>query len=233
MNWISCNVSSVVPCAGIGIKILDAENVCTYSFAFPAWGHSSAGRALQWHCRGRRFDPGWLHQIPTLSPSSRGLGHHPFTVATGVRIPVGTPEVVTAIFWNARECCTIAVSKIEDRGAVVQLVRMLACHAGGRGFESRPLRHSSNRVTTKARHPRAFLFPAHPPMLRSECDFSKAERVNDVPHLARLQASMKGKTRITIMLDNDVLDAFRTRAEAEGRGYQRSEERRVGKECRC
>ncbi|KAG1270026.1 hypothetical protein G6F65_013425 [Rhizopus arrhizus] len=25
------------------------------------------------------------------SPSSRGLGHHPFTVATGVRIPVGTP----------------------------------------------------------------------------------------------------------------------------------------------
>jgi DNA-binding protein HU-beta len=28
-------------------------------------------------------------------------------------------------------------------GVVVQLVRMLACHAGGRGFESRPLRHSS------------------------------------------------------------------------------------------
>ena len=27
----------------------------------------------------------------TASPSSRGLGHYPFTVATGVRIPVGTP----------------------------------------------------------------------------------------------------------------------------------------------
>src|SRR6476661_4618306 len=26
-----------------------------------------------------------------LSPSSRGLGHHPFTVSTGVRIPLGTP----------------------------------------------------------------------------------------------------------------------------------------------
>src|SRR5262245_52488797 len=28
---------------------------------------------------------------PAKSPSSRGLGHNPFTVATGVRIPVGTP----------------------------------------------------------------------------------------------------------------------------------------------
>src|SRR6056297_1246465 len=27
-----------------------------------AWGHSSAGRALAWHARGRRFDPAWLHQ---------------------------------------------------------------------------------------------------------------------------------------------------------------------------
>ncbi len=28
-----------------------------------------------------------------LSPSSRGLGHHPFTVSTGVRIPLGTPAL--------------------------------------------------------------------------------------------------------------------------------------------
>ena len=27
----------------------------------------------------------------SASPSSRGLGHRPFTAATGVRIPVGTP----------------------------------------------------------------------------------------------------------------------------------------------
>ena len=26
------------------------------------------------------------------SPSSRGLGHNPFTVGTGVRIPLGTPQ---------------------------------------------------------------------------------------------------------------------------------------------
>ena len=56
--------------------------------------------------------------------------------------------------------------------------------------------------------------------MRSEYDFSRAKRAKDIPHLARLQAADKGKTRITIMLDNDVLDAFRTRAEAEGRGYQ-------------
>jgi hypothetical protein len=29
-----------------------------------------------------------------------------------------------------------------------------------------------------------------------------------------------GKTRITIMLDNDILDFFRARAEAQGVGYQ-------------
>ena len=38
----------------------------------------------------RRADPF------SASPSSRGLGHHPFTVDTGVRIPVGTPLCNTA-----------------------------------------------------------------------------------------------------------------------------------------
>ena len=32
----------------------------------------------------------WIFLRPA-SPSSRGLGHIPFTDATGVRIPVGTP----------------------------------------------------------------------------------------------------------------------------------------------
>lgn len=48
--------------------------------------------------------------------------------------------------------------------------------------------------------------------MRSEYDFSNAKRGAVIPPA--------GKTRITIMLDNDVLDAFRARAEEEGRGYQ-------------
>jgi uncharacterized protein (DUF4415 family) len=56
--------------------------------------------------------------------------------------------------------------------------------------------------------------------MRKEYDFSKAKRAKDVPHLAKLQAEAKGKTRITIMLDNFVIDAFRQLAEQEGVGYQ-------------
>ena len=48
--------------------------------------------------------------------------------------------------------------------------------------------------------------------MRKEYDFSKGKRGAVVPS--------KGKTRITIMLDNDVLEAFRAQAEAQGIGYQ-------------
>ena len=36
-----------------------------------------------------------LSSTKTMSLSSRGLGHDPFTVGTGVRIPVGTPFILS------------------------------------------------------------------------------------------------------------------------------------------
>ena len=56
--------------------------------------------------------------------------------------------------------------------------------------------------------------------MRKEYDLSSAKRAKDVPHLVKLQAELKGKTRITIMLDNFVIKAFRDMAEKEGIGYQ-------------
>jgi uncharacterized protein (DUF4415 family) len=56
--------------------------------------------------------------------------------------------------------------------------------------------------------------------MRKEYDLSKARRTRQVPHLEKLRESSQGKTRITIMLDNDVLESFRLRAEEEGSGYQ-------------
>jgi uncharacterized protein (DUF4415 family) len=48
--------------------------------------------------------------------------------------------------------------------------------------------------------------------MRDEYDFSKAKRGAVI--------ASPGKTRITIMLDDDVIEAFRARADAEGQGYQ-------------
>ena len=48
--------------------------------------------------------------------------------------------------------------------------------------------------------------------MRKEYDFSKGKRGPAV--------GSPGKTRITIMLDNDIIESFRERAEARGIGYQ-------------
>ncbi len=48
--------------------------------------------------------------------------------------------------------------------------------------------------------------------MRKEYDFSKGKRGAVIPS--------PGKTRITIMLDDDVIEAFRKQAEAKGTGYQ-------------
>lgn len=48
--------------------------------------------------------------------------------------------------------------------------------------------------------------------MRAEYDFSKGKRGALIPQ--------KGKTRISIYIDNAILDAFRARAEKAGTGYQ-------------
>jgi uncharacterized protein (DUF4415 family) len=48
--------------------------------------------------------------------------------------------------------------------------------------------------------------------MKKEYDFSKGKRGPVVPQ--------KGKTRITIYLDNEVIEEFRKRADAAGYGYQ-------------
>jgi len=48
--------------------------------------------------------------------------------------------------------------------------------------------------------------------MRKEYDFSKGKRGAVIPQ--------RGKTRITIFLDDDILEKFRERADKAGRGYQ-------------
>ena len=48
--------------------------------------------------------------------------------------------------------------------------------------------------------------------MKKEYDFKGAKRGAVIPQT--------GKSRITIYLDNDILDAFRDKADAAGRGYQ-------------
>ena len=48
--------------------------------------------------------------------------------------------------------------------------------------------------------------------MRDEYDFSKGKRGAVI--------ASPGKTRITIMLDDDIIEAFRSRADGAGTGYQ-------------
>jgi uncharacterized protein (DUF4415 family) len=52
----------------------------------------------------------------------------------------------------------------------------------------------------------------HAENMREEYDFSQGKRGAVLPH--------QGKTRITIWIDTEILDWFRTTADREGRGYQ-------------
>ena len=87
----------------------------------------------------------------TSGPLVKRLRHRPFTAVTRVRIPYGSPLYVGGLAQLGEHLPykqgVIGSSPVTPTnykfkyGLVVQLVRMLACHARGRGFESLLDRH--------------------------------------------------------------------------------------------
>ena len=90
-------------------------------------------------------------QVQVLSPQPfkyygslvKRSRHRPFTAVTGVRFPYGSPIPGTIAQLGEHLPYKQGVTGSSPvsptiRGLVVQLVRMPACHAGGRGFESLP-----------------------------------------------------------------------------------------------
>ena len=75
-------------------KNLDCASVC-------GWGHSSVGRASEWHSEGQEFNPPWLHHLPNgfLSTAENAentklekmrVGGQPQFISKAKKLP-GTP----------------------------------------------------------------------------------------------------------------------------------------------
>jgi hypothetical protein len=79
------------------------------------WGRSSAGRALEWHSRGRRFDPDRLHQIfaeQKFGAPSLVEGLLPLSTSTRGEPPLAHGEPLTK---------GIICSRVEWRSSVLRL----------------------------------------------------------------------------------------------------------------
>ncbi len=72
--------------------------------------------------------------------------------SAGANSSAGRASALQAEGHRFDPCFAHHVEKIQC-GVVVQSVRMPACHAGGRGFESRPLRQQIQGLQPSGRNP--------------------------------------------------------------------------------
>ena len=76
-----------------------------FAIIWKAWGYSSAGRAFEWHSKGQRFDPAYLHHVfnpPHLSDVVLFI-HSPHRAYRTFRVGFYTDEVrhclVSSVFY--------------------------------------------------------------------------------------------------------------------------------------
>ena len=116
--------------------------MCQESCTQKRGGVAQLARANGSYPLGRWFEPTRRYHF---GPLVKRLRHRPFTAVTRVQISYGSPygsiaQLGEHLPYKQR---VIGSSPIVPtiRGPVVQLVRTLACHARGQGFESPSGRH--------------------------------------------------------------------------------------------
>jgi len=135
-----------------------------------------------------------LHESPNTIPRRR----------PGISRNTVFPSRMLREFSTIRSPCTVPIRTHVPRNGLL----LWAWEPWAMSWWS----YTTFAARTSASFPRAVLHVRKSKHMKAEYDFSKAKRGAALP--------TKGKTRITIHIDNAVLDEFRARAEGAGTGYQ-------------